>query len=45
MIRGIHATLYARLTDTTRKEEYFRAMDIIEKGGVHGDYRCHHQLP
>jgi integrase/recombinase XerD len=36
---------YARLTDTTRKEEYFRAMAIIEKGGVHGDYRCHHQLP
>ncbi|RPI72145.1 MAG: hypothetical protein EHM38_02480 [Geobacteraceae bacterium] len=36
---------YARLTDTTRKEEYFRAMAIIEKGGAHGDYRCHHQLP
>jgi site-specific recombinase XerD len=36
---------YARLTDTTRKEEYFRAMAIIEKGGVHGDYRCCHQLP
>ena len=36
---------YARLTDITRKEEYFRAMAIIEKGGVHGDYRCHHQLP
>jgi len=36
---------YARLTDTTRKEEYFRAMAIIEKGCVHGDYRCHHQLP
>jgi integrase len=36
---------YARLTDVTRKEEYFRAMDIIEKDGVHGDYRCDHQLP
>jgi hypothetical protein len=36
---------YARLTDITRKEEYFRAMAKIEKGGVHGDYRCHHQLP
>ena len=36
---------YARLTDTTRKEEYFRAMAKIEKEGVHGDYRCHHQLP
>jgi integrase/recombinase XerD len=36
---------YARLTDVTRKEEYFRAMATIEKEGVHGDYRCHHQLP
>ena len=36
---------YARLTDVTRKEEYFRAMAKIEKDGVHGDYRCHHQLP
>jgi site-specific recombinase XerD len=36
---------YARLTDVTRKEEYFRAMAKIEKEGVHGDYRCHHQLP
>ena len=29
---------YARLTDKTREEEYFRAMAIIEKGGIHGDY-------
>jgi integrase/recombinase XerD len=29
---------YARLTDTTREEEYFRAMAVIEKGGIHGDY-------
>ena len=29
---------YARLTDVTRKEEYFRAMAKIEKDGVHGDY-------
>jgi integrase/recombinase XerD len=36
---------YARLTDVTRKEEYFRAMNKIEKDGVHGDYRCDHQLP
>jgi integrase/recombinase XerD len=36
---------YARLTDVTRKEEYFRAMAKIEKEGVHGDYRCHNQLP
>ena len=29
---------YARLTDTTREEEYFRAMAVIEKGGINGDY-------
>ena len=29
---------YARLTDTTREQEYFRAMSLIEKGGIHGDY-------
>ena len=29
---------YARLTDTTREEEYFRAMAIIEKGGIDGVY-------
>ncbi|MDD1707364.1 MAG: tyrosine-type recombinase/integrase [Methanoregulaceae archaeon] len=29
---------YARLTDTTREQEYFRAMAIIEKGGIHGNY-------
>jgi integrase/recombinase XerC/integrase/recombinase XerD len=29
---------YARLTDITREEEYFRAMAIIEKGGIDGDY-------
>ena len=29
---------YARLTDRTREEEYFRAMAIIEKGGIHGEY-------
>lgn len=29
---------YARLTDTTREEEYFRAMAIIEKGGIDGHY-------
>ncbi len=37
--------IYARLTDNTRKEEYFKAMSIIEKGGVHGTYRFDHQLP
>lgn len=29
---------YARLTDTTREEEYFRAMAMIEKGGIDGAY-------
>jgi integrase/recombinase XerD len=29
---------YARLTDTTREQEYFRAMAIIEKGGINGEY-------
>lgn len=29
---------YARLTDTTRREEYFRAMALIEKGGIDGHY-------
>jgi integrase/recombinase XerD len=36
---------YARLTDNTRKEEYFRAMAIIEKGGINGHYRCDYPLP
>jgi len=29
---------YARLTDRTREEEYFRAMAVIEKGGIDGTY-------
>jgi integrase/recombinase XerD len=29
---------YARLTDTTREQEYFRAMAVIEKGGINGNY-------
>ena len=29
---------YARLTDKTREQEYFRAMALIEKGGIDGDY-------
>jgi len=29
---------YARLTDRTREEEYFRATAIIKKGGIDGDY-------
>jgi len=31
--------IYARLTDVRRKEEYFAAMSIIEKGGINGHYR------
>ncbi len=30
---------YARLTDKTREEEYFRAMSIIERGEINGHYR------
>jgi integrase/recombinase XerD len=30
---------YARLTDVTRKHEYFKAMEIIEKGEIDGHYR------
>jgi site-specific recombinase XerD len=29
---------YARLTDKSREQEYFRAMEIIERGGIHGAY-------
>lgn len=36
---------YARLTDNTRKEEYFRAMQVIEGGGVNGHYRRNYPLP
>jgi integrase/recombinase XerD len=35
---------YARLTDKTRKEEYFRAMAKIEKGEIHGSYRLDSEL-
>lgn len=30
---------YARLTDITRRHEYFKAMEIIEKGEIDGSYR------
>jgi integrase/recombinase XerD len=36
---------YARLTDNTRREEYFRAMAIIEKGEPYAHYRRHSELP
>jgi site-specific recombinase XerD len=29
---------YARLTDRTRRDEYFKAMALIEKGGIDGNY-------
>ncbi len=32
---------YARLTDNTRKKEYFKAMDRIERGELNGHYRFH----
>jgi integrase/recombinase XerD len=35
---------YARLTDKTREEEYFRAMSIIERGELDGHYRLDSQL-
>ena len=36
---------YARLTDRTREEEYFRAMAIVERRGINGDYQLDRQLP
>ena len=30
---------YARLTDRTREQEYFKSMKIIERGEIDGDYR------
>ena len=35
---------YARLTDKTREEEYFRAMTIIERGEKDGHHRRDHQI-
>ena len=36
---------YARLTDKTREEEYFKAMARIEKGEIDEHYRLDRQLP
>jgi len=36
---------YARLTDITRREQYYKAMAIIERGDINGHYRFDHQLP
>jgi len=36
---------YARLTDVTRETEYFKAMEIIKKGGTnHGNYQLDSEL-
>jgi integrase/recombinase XerD len=35
---------YARLTDKTREEEYFKAMSRIERGGRNGNNRRDHEL-
>jgi integrase/recombinase XerD len=35
---------FARLTDKTREEEYFRAMSKIERRDRDGDDRCDHEL-
>jgi len=36
---------YARLTDSTRREAYYKAMTIIEAGEINGYYRFNYQLP
>ncbi len=36
---------YARLTDNTRRQAYYEAMAIIEKGEINGHYRLDYQLP
>ena len=33
---------YARLTDITRREQYYKAMAIIERGDINGHYRFDH---
>lgn len=35
---------YARLTDKTREEEYFKAMAVIERGDSYGNDRCDPEL-
>jgi hypothetical protein len=35
---------YARLTDKTREEEYFRAISRIEGSAIHADERYDHEL-
>lgn len=35
---------YARLTDKTRQEQYFRAMVLIQRGNNDGDHQLNHKL-
>jgi integrase/recombinase XerD len=35
---------YARLSDKTREQEYFNAMERILKGGLNADDKCDHQF-
>lgn len=35
---------YARLTNTTRRQEYFRAMARIQRGAIHGTYHLDSEL-
>ncbi len=35
---------YARMSDTTRESEYFKAMTTIENGGTHESYRINSEL-
>ncbi len=36
---------YARLTDNTRRKQYYKAMAVIERGDMNGYYRFDPQLP
>ena len=36
---------YARLTDNTRREQYYKAMEKIERGDINGHYRFDPELP
>lgn len=39
------ARRYARLSDNTRREQYYKAMETIERGDMNGDYRFDPELP
>ena len=43
--QSIEITLrYAKLSNTTRENEYFKAMTVIEQGGHHESHRINSQL-